>query len=65
MEQLTDVTGCGFGELPPFGALFGVPLILDRDLLGEDEIYFNAGDLSTSIAMDPASLADLEAPKLY
>ena len=64
-EQLADATGCGFGELPPFGRLYGVRLVLDRDLLGEPEIFFNAGDLCTSIAMSPAELADLEQPLMY
>jgi Ala-tRNA(Pro) deacylase len=64
-EQLADATGCGFGELPPFGRLYGVRLLLDRDLLSEPEIFFNAGDLCTSIAMSPADLADLEKPLMY
>ena len=64
-DQLLEVTGCRFGELPPFGKPFDVPLLLDRDLLDETEIYFNIGDLSRSLAVDPAALVALEAPILF
>ena len=52
-DQLKEVTGCNFGEVPPIGSLFGLLLLMDRDLLEQDMIYFNAGDLSSSIAMAP------------
>jgi len=64
-DQLFEVTGCRFGELPPFGKPFDVPLLLDCDLLDESEIYFNIGDLSRSMALDPAALVELEAPILF
>jgi Ala-tRNA(Pro) deacylase len=64
-EQLRDATGCEFGELPPFGKIFGLPLLLDTDLLTEDEIYFNAGDLGVSVALDPRELERIEEPIRY
>lgn len=64
-EQLREVTGCEFGELPPVARPFGLQLVLDKDLLNENEIYFNAGDLETSIAIDPKAIDELEAPILY
>ena len=63
--QLREVTGCGFGELPPFGKPFNVPLLMDRDLMDEAEIYFNIGDLSRSMALDPSDLVELESPILF
>lgn len=63
--QLMEVTGCRFGELPPFGRPFGVPLLLDRELLEEAEIYFNIGSLSRSIALAPSALVELEEPVLF
>jgi Ala-tRNA(Pro) deacylase len=65
VEQLAQATGCGFGELPPFASVFGLPLLLDRDLLDQDEIYFNAGSLTTSIALAPEHLMTVEQPVLY
>jgi Ala-tRNA(Pro) deacylase len=64
-RQLEETTGCGFGELPPLGRLYGLQLLLDKDLLTEDEIYFNAGSLTTSIAVDPKLIETLEQPLLY
>lgn len=64
-EQLRDTTGCEFGELPPVGGLFGLPLLFDDDLLTEDLVYFNAGSLTMSVALDPNALAALEQPVRY
>jgi len=65
VEQLREATGCGFGELPPFGKIFGLPLLFDTDLLTEDTIYFNAGDLGVSIALHPQELERIEQPIRY
>jgi Ala-tRNA(Pro) deacylase len=62
--QLKEVTGCNFGELPPLGKIFGLKLLMDRDLLKEDKIYFNAGDLSYSIAISAQVIEQLEQPTL-
>ncbi len=64
IEQLKEVTGCNFGELPPLAKAFGLKLVMDRDLLNVDKIYFNAGDLSYSIAISPNILQELEKPML-
>jgi prolyl-tRNA editing enzyme YbaK/EbsC (Cys-tRNA(Pro) deacylase) len=64
-EQLEQQTGCTFGELAPFGRLYGVPVLIDADLLNQDEIYFNAGDLSISLRMSPTALRELEQAQVY
>jgi Ala-tRNA(Pro) deacylase len=64
-EELREVTGCEVGELPPLGGLFGLPLLFDRDLLSEDELFFNAGSLTTSVAVSSTALEALEAPIGY
>jgi Ala-tRNA(Pro) deacylase len=63
--QLQEVTGCGFGELPPLGKLYGLQLLFDKDLLAEDEVFFNAGTLTTSIAVDPKLIEKVEEPIVY
>jgi Ala-tRNA(Pro) deacylase len=63
-EQLKEITGCNFGELPPLGRIFGLKLLMDKDLLKEDKIYFNAGDLSYSIAIPAQVIEQLEQPIL-
>jgi Ala-tRNA(Pro) deacylase len=64
-EQLRQSTGCDWGELPPLGRFFGLPLLFDQDLLSEDELYFNAGSLTMSMAVSPNALEALEQPIRY
>jgi Ala-tRNA(Pro) deacylase len=64
-EQLREATGCDWGELPPVGRFFGLPLLFDQDLLSEDELYFNAGSLTMSMAVSPDALEALEQPIRY
>jgi Ala-tRNA(Pro) deacylase len=64
-EQLEQITACTYGELPPLGRIFSVPLIMDKDLLSEENIYFNAGSLTFSIVMSPSDLMRLEEPILF
>lgn len=59
---LKDLTGCGFGELPPLARMFKLRLLMDRALLDEPEVYFNAGRLDRSIVMDPKVIASVEDP---
>lgn len=35
--------GCETGAMPAFGNLYGVPVYLDKDLIGEESIAFPAG----------------------
>lgn len=63
-DQLARVTGCRFGELPPIGSIMKLPLFMDRELLSEAEIYFNAGRLDRSMAASPVDIAKLEQATL-
>jgi Ala-tRNA(Pro) deacylase len=47
--KLTD--GVIPGGVPPFGNLFDLKVLVDPSLLENDEIIFNCGDQSASIAM--------------
>ncbi len=64
-EQLAEITGCGYGELPPFGKIFSVQLVMDKDLLNEEKVYFNAGSLTSSIVLNPNEIVRLEDPILF
>lgn len=64
-QQLAEATGCSFGELPPLGGIYGLQLLMDKDLLTQDEIFFNAGTLTVSIAVDPKEIEKLEQPISY
>ena len=65
ISELQRITGCNYGELPPFGKPFGVQLIMDRDLLDQKQILFNAAKLDRSIRIDPKIVRQIEEPILY
>ncbi|HSF06269.1 MAG TPA: YbaK/EbsC family protein [Methylomirabilota bacterium] len=58
-EELYEVTGCPPGAVPPFGNLFGLPVLLDEALCRNDRIVFNAGSNAVSIIMSSADLIRL------
>ncbi|NDK17296.1 MAG: deacylase, partial [Armatimonadetes bacterium] len=37
--------------VPPFGNLFGLPVLMDDALLAEDTVYFNCGSHTVSLRM--------------
>jgi prolyl-tRNA editing enzyme YbaK/EbsC (Cys-tRNA(Pro) deacylase) len=54
-EEVLKITGGVLvGGVPPFGNLFGLDVFADHSLFANDEIIFNAGDRSFSIAMKSA-----------
>lgn len=50
--EVEEVTGVGIGAVPPFGALFGIPLYVDRMLQENSHVSFNAGLHTRSIRME-------------
>ena len=49
--ELAELTGCLPGAVPPFGNLFGLPVLVDEALTATASIAFNAGSNSVSITM--------------
>jgi Ala-tRNA(Pro) deacylase len=49
--ELLALTGCVPGAVPPFGNLFGLPVLADAGLAARDAIAFNAGSNSVSVLM--------------
>jgi Ala-tRNA(Pro) deacylase len=47
------------------GKLFSVPLLMDKELLTEEKVYFNAGSLTFSIVLNPTQLFKIEEPILF
>ena len=45
------LTGGGPGAVPPFGNLFGLPVLVDEALTRSPEIAFNAGSNAVSMTM--------------
>lgn len=50
-EELRELTGCVPGAVPPFGNLFGLPVLVEEALTRCEQIAFNAGSNSISILM--------------
>jgi Ala-tRNA(Pro) deacylase len=50
-DELRALTECEPGAVPPFGNLFGLPVLVDEELAAREEIAFNAGDNAVSITM--------------
>ncbi|WP_066558760.1 aminoacyl-tRNA deacylase [Croceicoccus bisphenolivorans] len=45
---------CEYGAIPPFGEAYGLDTVVDDDMLGSDDVYFEGGDHQTLIAIDAA-----------
>lgn len=50
------------GATPPFGRLLKIPVIIDKPLLKEKELYVNSGDYHTAIKMRTKEFTKLEQP---
>ena len=46
-RELSEIfTDCEVGSIPPLGAAFGIPVLMDESLSELPEVYFEAGDHS-------------------
>ena len=57
-DELFELTGCMPGAVPPFGNLFGLPVLMDDALLAEDTVYFNCGSHTVSLRMACSDLVN-------
>ncbi len=64
LDELRQVTGCEYGEVPATGKAFGIPLVLDSDFLREQETYMNAGIVTKSFIVNPNDIVKVEEPKM-
>lgn len=61
-EMSTLFPGCETGAMPPFGALFGLPVWVDDSLGREHETVFNAGNHSETVHMAYRDFVRLASP---
>src|SRR5215475_13627421 len=64
-EELLALTGCTPGAVPPFGNLFGLPVLVDEELAKREDIAFNAGSNTTSIVMRCADFLRLAEASVH
>lgn len=50
-EEVEELTGLKVGSIPPFGKILGLPTYVDRSLLENQRISFNAGMHTRSVVM--------------
>ncbi len=55
---------CEVGAMPPFGSLYGMPTLVDRELTKDDEIVFNAGTHTSAVRMAYDEYALIERPRV-
>lgn len=61
--EVGEITGGVIpGGVPPWGNLFGLPVIADTHIFDNEKIIFNAGDRRISIAMYSRDYRELVAP---
>ncbi len=63
-DELLALTGCEPGAVPPFGNLFGLPVLLDEALCANEQVVFNAGSNTVSITMRCSYLVRLSGASL-
>jgi Ala-tRNA(Pro) deacylase len=55
---------CELGAMPPFGLIYGMPTLVDREIANDKEIVFNAGTHTEAIRMSYAEYARLVQPRV-
>lgn len=56
--------GCETGAMPPFGSLYGLPVLVDETVTHDREIVFNAGSHTELLRLAYEDFARLEDPKV-
>ncbi len=56
--------GCETGAMPPFGNLYGMPVIADTSVTADEEIAFNAGSHAEVIRLAYRDFEHLVAPRI-
>jgi Ala-tRNA(Pro) deacylase len=62
-EEVAQISGGVVrGGVPPWGHLFGLPILADSGIFLNEKMIFNAGDRRVSIAMKTADYRELAKP---
>jgi Ala-tRNA(Pro) deacylase len=55
---------CELGAMPPFGELYGIPVLVDESLAADEDIVFNAGTHREAIRMAYADFERVVKPRV-
>ena len=61
-ELETTTNGVKRGGVPPFGNIFDLPTIVDKNIFNEEEIVFNCGESTISIVMQSNDYKNVTKP---
>ncbi len=56
--------GCETGAMPPFGSLYGLPVLVDETVTHDQEIVFNAGSHTELVRLAYQDFARVEKPRV-
>ena len=63
--EFTDLfPDCELGAMPPFGALYNLPVYVDESLAKDKEVVFNAGTHHDAVRMTYEDFVRLAKPKI-
>ncbi len=63
-ESAQELTGCVMGAVPPFSLNPDLDIVVDRDLLANDTLFFNAGRLDRSMELDTRDWLAVAKPRV-
>lgn len=63
-EEVTSKTGCLPGGVPPFAPIFDLEFYVDRSIMRNESMAFNAGERTKSIKMKRADYTQLIKPRI-
>ncbi|MFH0870127.1 MAG: YbaK/EbsC family protein [archaeon] len=63
-EEVLKLTGCLPGGVPPFANLFGLDLIVDKSVIDNEHMAFNAGERTKSFKILTHNYVQLLSPRV-
>jgi prolyl-tRNA editing enzyme YbaK/EbsC (Cys-tRNA(Pro) deacylase) len=63
-EEVTQLTGCVPGGVPPFANIFGLDLLLDKTIVANEFMAFNAGERTKSLKLKTKDYLSLLKPRV-
>jgi Ala-tRNA(Pro) deacylase len=63
-EFISRFPECEIGAMPPFGNLYGLPVVVDPALEKDEYIYFNAGNHVQTVRLKYKDFAQLVKPRI-
>lgn len=59
-----ELTGCVMGAVPPFALNPALSIVVEEDLLANETLFFNAGRLDRSMALDTRDWMAIAKPRI-